>query len=42
MFSMLPTMKDDIKILMNYLTNHNRWGKVLIKSIYPQLQVIVN
>lgn len=39
MFGMLPTMDDDIERLMNHLINHNRRGKVLIKSMYTQLPV---
>lgn len=42
MFGMLLTMNNDIEILMNHLINHNRRAKVLIKSMNPQLQVIVN
>lgn len=42
MFGMLPTVNDDIERLMNHLINHNRRGKVLIKLMYPQLEVNVN
>lgn len=42
MFGMLLTMTNDIEILMNHLINHYRRAKVLIKSMNPQLQVIVN
>lgn len=42
MFGMFPTVKDDMERLMNHLLNLNRRGKVLIKSIDPQLQVTVN
>lgn len=42
MFGMLPTVNDDMEWLKNHLINLNRRGKVLIKSIDPQLQVTVN
>lgn len=42
MFGMLPTVNDDTERLMNHLINQNRRGKVLIKSVYPQIQVTVN
>lgn len=41
MSGMLPTMSNDMEILMNHLVHQNRGGKVLSR-IYPQLQVILN